>query len=268
MIALIDGDIVAYRCAASCEPTKLKPQLESREDAIGRLEGLMQDIIHDTDSSSYSVYLGGANNFRKALDSTYKATRTTPPPTYLADCKQYLVEHWNAEIADNCEADDMLGIRQTDTYNYLQMYGEDGYLSDGVYLPKIPETVICSIDKDLLQIPGYHYNFVKKEYTHVTETQGWVNFFTQMIMGDKSDNVMGYDGKARGNPPPQFLIPVLTDLQNMTEEEMFQTVWDMYQDKDKFVTNYKLLWIWRQVDDKWDFLQQQLSRVQQLESTQ
>lgn len=266
MIALIDGDIVAYRCAASCEPTKLKPQLESREDAIGRLEGLMQDIIHDTSADSFNCYLGGSNNFRKSIDTTYKATRTSPPPTWLADCKQHLVEYWNAEIADNCEADDMLGVQQYKTHTYVKLLHPPIYFQD--WEGREHKSIICSIDKDLLQIPGNHYNFVKKEKLFVTEAQGWVNFFTQMIMGDKSDNVMGYDGKARGNPPPQFLIPVLTDLWDMTEEEMFQTVWNMYEDKAKFVNNYKLLWIWRQVDDKWDFLQQQLERVHQLESTQ
>lgn len=244
MIALIDGDIVAYRCAASCEPTKTKPNLEPVEEAILRVESLMQDIIHDTASDSFRCFLGGTNNFRKQIDPQYKATRTSPPPTWLADCKQYLVEHWNAELADNCEADDMLGV----------------YVSSN--------SIICSIDKDLLQIPAQHYNFVKKEKVTVTKHQGWVNFFTQMILGDRSDNVMGFDGKARGNPPPQFLIPVLKDLELMSPEEMFFKVWTMYEDKDHFNNNYKLLWIWRELDDPHDFLKQQLFRVQKLEYTQ
>ena len=242
MIALIDGDIIAYRCAASCEPTKNKPQLESRDDAINRLERLMQDVVHDTLASSYRCFLGGSNNFRKSIAPTYKANRTTVIPTWLTDCKQYLVEHWNAELADNCEADDLLGITQTEL------------ASD--------ESIICSIDKDLLQVPGWHYNFVKLEQQKVTEHQGWVNFFTQMILGDKSDNVMGYDGKARP-VPPQFLIPKLTDLKHLEPEDMFVHVWDMYTDKEQFKTNYKLLWIWRQIDDQHEFLKQQLERVQQ-----
>lgn len=250
----MDGDIIAYRCAASCEPTKNKPQLESRDDAINRLENLMQDVVHDTLADKYRCFLGGSNNFRKKIAETYKATRTTPPPTYLADCKQYLVEHWSAELADNCEADDLLGIAQTNANNWVAEQRKTK--------PVLENTIICSIDKDLLQIPGWHYNFVKLEQQRVTEHQGWVNFFTQMILGDKSDNVMGYDGKARP-VPPQFLIPKLTDLKHLEPEDMFVHVWDMYDDKEQFKTNYKLLWIWRQPDDQHDFLKQQLERVQQ-----
>ena len=238
--ALIDGDIVAYRCAASCEPTLNKKHLESVEDAIGRVESLLQDIIHDTGSTEYRLFLGGGKNFRKRISEKYKANRTTPQPTHLAAVQQYLVETWNAEFTDGIEADDALGIEQT----------------KGL----VGGSMICSIDKDLLQVPGSHYNFVTKEFEVVGEQRGWFNFWKQMVLGDRSDNVMGYDGKAR-TTVPQFLLATMHDLGSLEPEEAFRYVYDMYTDKDAFNLNYKLLWILRTPEIEWPFLQEQMELV-------
>lgn len=236
--ALIDGDIVAFRCAASCEPTKSKPALETLDDAIHRAEGLLQDLIHDVQAKEYRLVLGGSGNFRKKICPQYKANRTAPKPTYLSAVQTYLVDHWNAVFVEGIETDDQLGIDQT--------AGKD--------------TIICSIDKDLLQIPGTHYNFVNKEFTYVNEHQGWVSFWKQMVMGDRSDNVMGYDGKAR-TTVPQFLLAVMRDLESLDKEEAFKYVYDLYTDKDAFNLNYKLLWILRTPEIEWPFLQEQMELV-------
>jgi DNA polymerase-1 len=236
--ALIDGDIVAFRCAASCEPTKSKPYLETLDDAVHRTEGLLQDLIHDVEATVYRLPLGGSGNFRKKISQQYKANRTTPPPTYLGAVQAYLVDHWDAFFVDGIETDDQLGIDQTT--------GTD--------------TVICSIDKDLLQVPGRHYNFVKKEFTNVTEQEGWKNFWTQMVLGDRSDNVMGYDGRAR-TTVPQFLLGTLQDLSALEPEEAFRYTYNLYHDKDAFNLNYKLLWILRTPEIEWPFLQEQLELV-------
>lgn len=257
MKALVDGDIVAYRCAASCEPTKAKPQLEPESEALIRTEGLLQDILHDTGAGTYQVYLGGKQSFRKRLDSNYKANRTRPEPTHLQAVKNYILQYWDAKITDDIEADDALGIEQTlnnRAYHSMLLAGQENGCS---------ESIICSIDKDLLQVPGFHYNFVKKESQEISNYEGAVNFYTQMILGDKSDNVMGYDGKARSEIP-QFLVPMLTDLKELdSEKEMFSYVYEMYDDKERFERNYKLLWIWREENTTWDFLQQQLKVVSQ-----
>lgn len=234
--ALLDGDIIAFRCAASCEPTTTKRNLEPVEDALHRVEALLQDIIHDTEAREFRLFLGGGINYRKRLSPEYKANRTSPPPTHLAEVQKYLVDTWNAEFTDGIEADDALGMNQ-----------KDG-------------TVIVSIDKDLLQVPGSHYNFVKKEFTVVGEKRGWYNFWVQMILGDRSDNVMGYDGKAR-TTVPQFLLGTIKDLENLDPEEAFKYVYDMYNDKDRFNLNYKLLWILRTPEIEWPFLQEQMELV-------
>ena len=234
--ALIDGDIVAFRCAASCEPTLNKKEREPVKDALHRVEALLQDIIHDTEAKEFRLFLGGGANFRKRICPEYKANRTSPPPVHLGVTQEYLVETWNAEFTDGIEADDALGINQKD------------------------DTIIVSIDKDLLQVPGSHYNFVRKEFTHVGEDRAWYNFWTQMILGDRADNVMGYDGKARSTIP-QFLLGTMRDLENLPPEEAFKYVYDLYNDKDRFNLNYKLLWILRTPEIEWPFLQEQMELV-------
>lgn len=246
MIALIDGDIVAYRCAASCEPTKAKPERETVDDAKHRAENLLQDIVHDTEATSYKVFLGGGKNFRKEIWPEYKAHRTKPNPAYLPDVQQFLVEYWDATFTDGIEADDALGIASS---------------------TEEESSVIVSIDKDLLQLPGLHYNFVTKNWTPVDSDTGDFNFWRQMVLGDRADNVFGFDGKAR-NDVPQMLLGAINELRDMSfAEDRFRYVLDMYDSEERFVTNFKLLWILRTPEIEWPFLQQQLEMVRKLEST-
>ena len=62
-------------------------------------------------------------------------------------------------------------------------------------LNQTTDTCICSIDKDLLQIPGRHYNFVDdvKSTVDIYEADNW--FMTQVLSGDVStDNIQGLPG--------------------------------------------------------------------------
>ena len=151
MIATIDADIVAYRCAASCDVREGGVIIDSSDEEIAllRVEQLMQEIIHATEADSYRCFLSPSKNFRYLVYPEYKANRKdTVDPTHRKACKDYLLSEWNAEIFDGYEADDALAWSQTE------------------------ETIICSIDKDLKQVPGRHYNFVKQEFDEVSPLQG------------------------------------------------------------------------------------------------
>lgn len=114
MIALIDGDLICYRCAASVEPSKERPERGTLEIALARCEDLMQRIMSETKADSHEVYISGEENFRYTIDPTYKANRAGKPrPVYLQDVREYLVVRWGAVVSDGIEADDNLGIRQT-----------------------------------------------------------------------------------------------------------------------------------------------------------
>jgi len=133
MIALIDADIVAYRCAASCDVREGGVIIDSSDEEIAllRTEQLMQEIIHATEADSYRCFLSPSTNFRYEAYPEYKANRKdTVDPTHRKACKKYLMDSWNGEVFPGYEADDALAWSQTN------------------------DTIICSIDKDLKQVPG------------------------------------------------------------------------------------------------------------------
>lgn len=192
----------------------------------------MRRILHDTNAGSYKLFIGGEENFRYSIDPEYKANRRDKPrPMWLQPVREYLVTNWNAEIADGIETDDAVGIAYCDSYE---------------------EAVIASYDKDLRQIAGNHYNFKTNEWIIVSPREGWVNFYTQLVLGDGSDNIKGYDGKMRPIVP-KFLQPVLTRIQeSKTEREMYEVVHEIYELGDEAMhRNAQLLYIQRCEGDKW-----------------
>ena len=69
MIALIDMDLVCFRCAASAEEDDLGI-------AIYRMNELLDQILEKTGATEYRAFLTGEDNFRKQIYPEYKANRT------------------------------------------------------------------------------------------------------------------------------------------------------------------------------------------------
>lgn len=62
----------------------------------------------------------------------------------------------------------------------------------GILMTKYPgKYILASIDKDLRQIPGQHYNWDKDEFKEVSLDEGNLFFYTQILTGDPTD---GYSG--------------------------------------------------------------------------
>ena len=228
--AIIDGDIICYRCAASC--AKQGVTVEPVEVAILRVNELMQRILHDTQSTAYKVFLTGSNNFRLKYNPEYKANRKdTPKPEWLEQCREYLVTEWKATVSDGCEADDLMAMEQNEN------------------------TIICTIDKDLLQVVGEHYNFVKQEFQTVTPLTARFNFYWQFIMGDRADNIFGFDGLCR-DKVPQKMEWMVTALQYAClegEKEAFEWVREQYNDDERLLMNGICLHMQRYPNQIWEF---------------
>lgn len=176
MLALIDADILVYRVGFTTEN-------DDEWVAKSRCDEMVEGIIKDVQATSYKLWLSDStvNNFRLGFYPHYKANRLNFKKPKHYDCIQnYLQEEWGALVTPNQEADDALGIDQ-----YRQHWQQ---LEDG------QDSVICSIDKDLHQIAGEHYNFVKKEWKHVTPSEGIKFFYIQLLKGDASDNIQGCPG--------------------------------------------------------------------------
>ena len=232
-VAIIDGDMVCYRCAASCENEPLDLALE-------RADSLIERIMYETGAGIQESWLTGSNNFRYDINPQYKADRKDKPrPRWLQDVREHLVVGWGARVSDGNEADDEMGISQCQ--------------GDG-------NTVIVTNDKDLLCIPGEHYNPVTNEHRVVSPHQGMQHFYFQMIMGDTSDNIFGFDGKKRSKVP-KFLEPTISMLMDQaTPEDMDEYVRDLYESNCPdyadpwsfyYNINAQCLWIQRKVNDQW-----------------
>jgi len=226
VLALIDADIVAFRCAASAEKDPV-------DIALHRVDIMLDETMVHLQADKYRCFLSGSNNFRYNIYPEYKANRKDKiDPVHRQACIDHIVRNWNGEVTDGYEADDALGIASG------------------------PDAVICSIDKDLRQIPGKHFNLVSKVLDEVSDWQGHFNFYSQLILGDRSDNVKGYDGIMRTTIPKflQYDFDILNNSE--TELEMFEHVHNMYKFKNNVADmnlNGQLLWIWRKENDKWHF---------------
>ena len=87
------GDIVAYRCAASCDVREGGVIVDSSDEEIAllRVEQLMQQIIHSVEADQYRCFLSPSKNFRYLVYPEYKANRKdTVDPTHRKACKDYL----------------------------------------------------------------------------------------------------------------------------------------------------------------------------------
>jgi 5'-3' exonuclease len=241
MIALIDGDILLYRVGFTTEQ-------ESEEIAQFRMEELITRILDTVQATSYKVYLsaGRKDTFRAKLNPSYKANRTQPKPLHYNFLKQYLIDVWNAEVAVNEEADDLLGKEQT-KYNesFAAQVGNREY-------PSHDETIICSIDKDLKQIPGHHYNFVRDEFDFVTQEQGLVFFYKQLLIGDTADNIPGVGGIGKAKAG-KLLDHFSDDIWSLLDEaDIFEVVQNTYR-----------TWLQNEwADQEWsDFQEKQMNNI-------
>jgi hypothetical protein len=228
MKALFDSDIFAYRAASACED-------EDEATAQRTLDLLIVDflmcgvdsIYPDCFVDSWSMHLTGKNNFRYEIATTvpYKGNRVDKPkPKHLAFLRSYLVKEWGATISEGEEADDAIAIEAT-------RLGDD--------------CVIVSLDKDLDQICGWHYNFVKHSGYYITPEQGLVKLYTQMLTGDAADNIKGL---FRVGPVKAAKI-----IGDTTDElELYNKVLEAYEgDAERVLENAQLLFLRRYEGQIW-----------------
>lgn len=174
-LALIDADSIYFR--AACVTHK---QNEIRKN----IDYVMRDIEKEVmkmhfEDVSFMVAVKGYGNFRKDLYPDYKANRTPQPDDVREALKyghNYMLEKWGAVRADGMEADDLVSI-----WAYEAREMEESY-------------TIAGIDKDLLQIPGEHYNFVRKVSQRVSEDDARKSLMLQCLTGDSGDNIPGIKG--------------------------------------------------------------------------
>jgi DNA polymerase-1 len=183
VIALIDGDILAYEKASAAEvrydwngdkdpaitlkkdPEDVFAEVGRTIDGIRRRLGATRAVVCLSDLDS--------KYWRKDIYPFYKAARVkTAKPLLLKDVKHHLLKH-GAYVRPMLEADDVMGILAT-------------------HPDLLPgKKVIVSADKDMKTIPGALYNPDKGQYREISEMEADYWHFWQTLTGDPTDGFPG-----------------------------------------------------------------------------
>lgn len=207
MKLLIDGDILVYQIAYSLEcpiyvvgggvykrksyaekvaaekglTVKKRVNIEHIGQLRKNLDQKLQQIYEDLSSTDATFYITEskvAGNFRSdiAKIQPYKGNRKSVKPFHYHNIRKLLTDKYGALLISGQEADDAISIEAT-------------------RLAKVNGThdnhAIVSIDKDFLQVPGYHYNITKRTLTYVDHETGYKAFLKQLLTGDETDNIPG-----------------------------------------------------------------------------
>ena len=216
MIALIDMDIVAFSCAAYNNDFGWEACKQDMDDMLAR-------IMDTTGANEMKGFLSGPNNFRYDINPAYKSNRAGKvDPVYREDAKAYLITDYGAVLTDGNEADDALGLAQTSN------------------------TIVCSIDKDLFQIAGRHYNWRKDEFNTVEPVDGLRLFYRQCLTGDATDGIPGVGGIGKVKS-----ARIINDLED--EIDMFEAVQAIFNDDTRLLMHGRCLKIGQTPDNMWSF---------------
>lgn len=257
MKALIDGDILRYEVGFAAETAARGIARDRGEDdevlpTWNLVEEIlferMDRIIQETSSVDYMVFLTEHPTFRDqvAVTKPYKGNRVPKKPWHYDNLSAFMKQHFNIYVArKGLEADDEMALAH-DPYH----------------------TVICSRDKDLRQLVGYSYSWelgnqpkfgpvfidtigaieLSKDRKKIVGT-GLAFFYSQLITGDKADNIPGLEGAGA-----VFAYDLLNGKKDA--ESMFEAVVGAYQ--EKYGKDYyaylseqgQLLWLVRELDSE------------------
>lgn len=195
MLAIYDADILVFRTACAYENEELDLAIWNINNQIERINDTLQ-------ADDCVFYLTGKDNFRKQIYPDYKGQRPKERPSHWQALRDHLVDARGAQVINGREADDDCGIALT---------------KNGIF------STCISIDKDLLQVPGNHYNYVKDEHIVINELRGWYNFYTQVLIGDTIDNCPGAKGIGKAKARK------ILEATDGSKEQMFQVCQETYK---------------------------------------
>ena len=240
-IALHDADYIKYlvtsRVFKNCKDGYYPPPDQYIKDI---LEALFTRI-HDPIIFCFSSLSSKTFRYHLASEMEYKGSRKFREDTQYYDRKSedayYVVEYIKKSFIvlmfGDLEADDIVSALQDDN------------------------TYIMSKDKDLKQVPGWHYSFTENSLFHISQEQGLLFLANQLIKGDGGDDICGIKGfgeKAsekilKGVQPNRLIQTVLHEYHKkyglVMGTDMFSEMWQLLKTKinrgDYFKEKYALM---------------------------
>ena len=249
-IVLFDADSLVYqsiykvisfgeiRSMLKSGKLRFEIEMEILQRGYDRFEKISFDILNEIEEhfhveKTLYFFTKCKNNFRKEIDPQYKANRKKPN-RWISELRDYLIEYWNNSFAhDEYEADDLI------FYN--------------AQLLNVNDYIVCSIDKDLKQIEGLHFDYyqlkkydengeefkVRKGFIYMDPTDCENLLCELFLVGDACDNIKGVKGIGKAKASK------IIESKN-TSYGKFKAICEAYKNesefwKEKLRMNYKLL---------------------------
>lgn len=259
MKALLDADILRYEIGFAAEAgwraIRGKDEVPPFDYVEELLNARILSIQAFTNADEYCLYLTEGKTFRFdiAKKRPYKGTRVDKKPWHFKNLTAYMQSAHPSVIVTHIEADDAMAIEQCS--------------SNG-------NTIICSRDKDLRQVPGKFFSWElgrqpafgptdidEVGYLKLSEDRknlkgtGYAFFCSQLLTGDRVDNIPGLPGTG---PVQAFEIlqPIVDgEATNFRLESLTDTVVSLYKDhyghewEEELLEQGRLCWILRKLND-------------------
>lgn len=251
MKALLDGDIITYRSGFAAQHVRyhfdgqrfeshaalrefcneagfdLKDieverelEVEPVSHALANVKSIVSTILEVTGATDHAVFLSTGDNWRGkvATIKKYKGNRDDAvKPVHYDAIWEYLQAYHPTYVTSSIEADDAMAMCQT------------------------RNTVICSLDKDMLQVPGLHYNWVQDSRIAVSPAVGLFKLYQQVLTGDSTDNIPGIRGIG-----PIKARRIIVEPNTADEEFLFAVCVDHW--RDYLATGPD--WVWNYISQK------------------
>jgi len=235
-VLLIDADSLLFNVVNFHKDKETEEDLELQyEDFHTQVRSIANRIEDDGFNVEEIIYFFTTckNNFRKEINPEYKANRPQDKTRFLVG----LLKHYTIQMLE----DEMSDVKYSDTLEADDLIAQATYFYDNA--------IIVSIDKDLKQLEGIHFDYYKlktgeidelgnelreyKGWTYTTKQKGFNLLLYMLLMGDKADNIKGVDG-----------IGIKTAkkiLDNRNNFGKLRTVIEKYNDINRLRNNIKLI---------------------------
>ncbi len=206
MRPLIDGDVLRYEIGFAAETGWQGENIPPFDYVAELLDSRIANICAIVGATSEPIiYLTGKTNFRNDIAKKQKyKERPSIKPWHYQNLSAYLLGQYNCIVSEGMEADDLMSIEQTKS-------NEDHSIPEKA--PLQARTIICTRDKDLRQVEGWHYGWelgAQPQFgPELVGTVGYIRlnarrdsikgcgylfFLAQLLIGDRVDTVPGLPG--------------------------------------------------------------------------
>lgn len=251
---LLDADVIRYELGYAAETgwqavtgkgNDLPPFDYVENMLLKRLANIQYTLKTDKQPV---LYMTEGATFRDAIATVkpYKGTRSGKKPFHYENLTVYMRDVLGAVVVSGIEADDALAMEHTKS---------------------LRETILCSRDKDLRQVPGWSFSWelgrqpqwgpeliTQAGYLTLSDTKlsgtGYSWFLAQCLMGDTVDNVPGCP-QVGSTGAFEILAGRCWEDQQDAVSEAYRGVYG-HMWKDYMEEQARLVWLLRKPDQLWE----------------